>query len=93
MLRKGDVVIAMTEQAAGLLGSSATIPADDRYLHNQRIGLIHITDPDLLDLRFVYHLMNSRFVREQIFGNRDGREGASHSPRAHPACPSRSRRS
>jgi type I restriction enzyme, S subunit len=72
LLRRGDVVIAMTEQAAGLLGSSATIPDGGRYLHNQRIGLIEIIDPDLVDLRFVYHLMNSPAVRDQISATATG---------------------
>ncbi len=66
LLKMGDVVVAMTEQAQGLLGSSATIPSNGRYLHNQRIGLLEISAPELLDLRFVYHLMNSPAVRDQI---------------------------
>lgn len=66
VLKQGDVVIAMTEQAQGLLGSSATIPENGTYLHNQRIGLLEVTDPDLLDIRFVYHLMNSGDVRQQL---------------------------
>lgn len=66
LLSAGDVVVAMTEQVQGLLGSSATIPADDLYLHNQRIGLVCITNPDLLDKRFVYHLMNTPVVRQQL---------------------------
>jgi type I restriction enzyme S subunit len=66
LLSQGSVVVAMTEQAQGLLGSSATIPESDRYLHNQRIGLLEITDPEVLDLRFIYHLMNSPGVRRQI---------------------------
>lgn len=66
LLHCGDVVIAMTEQAQGLLGSSATIPEDETYLHNQRIGLVEVTDLGLFSLRFVYHLMNSPNVRHQI---------------------------
>jgi len=66
VLSRGDVVIAMTEQSQGLLGSSATIPEDETYLHNQRIGLVEVTDPRLLDLRFVSHLVNSAHVRKQI---------------------------
>lgn len=66
LLSQGDVVIAMTEQVHGLLGSSATIPTDGVYLHNQRIGRVQVTDPDALDLRFVYHLMNTRTIRQQI---------------------------
>lgn len=66
LLTEGAVVVAMTEQAQGLLGSSATISESGRYLHNQRIGLLEVTDPELLDLRFVYHLMNDPDVRLQI---------------------------
>ncbi|MEX2375955.1 MAG: restriction endonuclease subunit S [Dehalococcoidia bacterium] len=66
LLTKGDVVVAMTEQSPGLLGSSATIPSDGIFLHNQRLGLLEITTPRVLDLRFVYHLMNSSDVRGQI---------------------------
>ena len=66
LLEKSQVVVAMTEQSRGLLGSSATIPADDKYLHNQRIGLLRIKDAYRLDLRFAYHLMNAPSVRQQI---------------------------
>ena len=66
LLRAGDVVVAMTEQVQGLLGSSATIPTDHIYLHNQRIGLVQITNSHLLNLRFVYHLMNTERVRDQL---------------------------
>ena len=66
LLSSGDVVVAMTEQTLGLLGSTATIPASGRYLHNQRLGLLRVTDPDKLDLRFCYHLLNAPAVRHQI---------------------------
>lgn len=39
LLKKDDLVIAMTEQGEGLLGSPALIPTDYKFLHNQRIGL------------------------------------------------------
>jgi type I restriction enzyme S subunit len=66
LLRAGDVVVAMTEQVQGLLGSTATIPDDERYLHNQRLGLLEITDTDVLDLRFTYHLLNGPDARRQL---------------------------
>ncbi len=37
---KGDLIVAMTEQAVGLLGSCAVVPDANIYLHNQRLGLI-----------------------------------------------------
>lgn len=66
ILSPGDIVVAMTEQSQGLLGSSGTIPEGALYLHNQRIGLVDITDPEILDARFVYHLFNSERVRDQL---------------------------
>ena len=66
LLKESQVVVAMTEQSKGLLGSSATIPVDNKYLHNQRIGLLNITDPCRLDLRFAFHLLNAPSVRQQI---------------------------
>jgi type I restriction enzyme S subunit len=65
VLRRGDLVIAMTEQAQGLLGSSALIPADKTYLHNQRIGLIEQCSAGT-DRRFLYYLFNTSSVRSQI---------------------------
>ena len=44
LLNKDDLLMAMTEQAAGLLGSCMIVPEDDEYLHNQRLGLISPKD-------------------------------------------------
>lgn len=65
VLGKGALVIAMTEQAQGLLGSSALIPADGTYLHNQRIGLVMQRSAET-DKRFLYYLFNTSAVRNQI---------------------------
>ncbi|MBT1070547.1 restriction endonuclease subunit S [Pelotalea chapellei] len=62
---KGDLIVAMTEQAEGLLGSCAFVPNDNLYLHNQRLGLI-TAEPKLLDRIFVYYLFQTSSVREQI---------------------------
>jgi type I restriction enzyme S subunit len=72
VLKEGDVVIAMTEQAEGLLGSSAIIPKSGLYLHNQRIGLIQIRDPQSADSHFLYYLFNSKPVRQHIRGSASG---------------------
>jgi type I restriction enzyme S subunit len=66
LLRKGDLIVAMTEQAEGLLGSSALIPENNYYLHNQRLGLVTQLDETQLDKRFLYYLFNTREVRNQI---------------------------
>ncbi len=65
VLQRGDLIVAMTEQSQGLLGSSAMIPVNNVYLHNQRIGLVELTSDDV-DLDFLYHLFNTPPVRNQI---------------------------
>ena len=40
VLNEGDLLVAMTEQAAGLLGSPIIVPESDKFLHNQRLGLV-----------------------------------------------------
>ena len=72
VLNEGDVVVAMTEQAEGLLGSSAIVPRGDLYLHNQRLGLVRLRDPSKTDMRFVYYLFNSKSVRQQIRASASG---------------------
>ncbi|MDZ4688648.1 MAG: restriction endonuclease subunit S [Planctomycetaceae bacterium] len=66
VLNKGDLIVAMTEQAEGLLGSSAIIPSSNRFLHNQRLGLISDWHPDEIDICFLYFLFNTQSVRQQI---------------------------
>lgn len=66
VLKRGDLLVAMTEQAPGLLGSAVLIPEGNRYLHNQRLGLIVELDEHLLSKEFLYHLFNSPEVRLQI---------------------------
>jgi len=72
VLSEGDVIVAMTEQGEGLLGSSAWIPKGDAYLHNQRLGLVDEIDGNLLDRKFLYHLFNTRPVRQKIYGSATG---------------------
>ena len=66
ILAQGDLIVAMTEQAEGLLGSSALVPVGDYYLHNQRIGLVLLEAPELADKLFLYYLFNTRDVRAQL---------------------------
>ncbi len=72
VLHEGDLIVAMTEQAEGLLGSSAIVPRNNIYLHNQRLGLVQIRDPKQADQRFVYYLFNSKPVRQQIRASASG---------------------
>ena len=72
ILSEDDLIVAMTEQEHGLLGSSAWIPESNRYLHNQRLGRIVDLDETRLHKRFLYYLFNTREVRAQISGSASG---------------------
>ncbi|CAK0740420.1 type I restriction enzyme, S subunit [Gammaproteobacteria bacterium] len=72
VLNEGDLIVAMTEQAEGLLGSSAIVPCRALYLHNQRLGLVQLRDTNQTDKDFVYYLFNSKPVRQQIRGSASG---------------------
>lgn len=72
VLEKGDLIVAMTEQGPGLLGSAALVPQSGKYLHNQRLGLVDEIDTNVLDRRFLYYLFNTRTVRSQLSGSATG---------------------
>jgi type I restriction enzyme S subunit len=72
VLDEGDVLVAMTEQTPGLLGSSAWIPENGRLLHNQRLGRLVDVDEHLVNKRFLYYLFNTKGVRDQISATATG---------------------
>ena len=78
--KRNDLIVAMTEQAEGLLGSTAFVPEDNKYLHNQRLGLISILDKFELDKRFLYRLFNTPIVRLQIRASANGAKVRHTSP-------------
>ena len=79
LCKKGDLIVAMTEQAAGLLGSTAIVPKDNRYLHNQRIGLISCDEKHITKM-FAYYLFMTKSVREQISRTSSGTKVKHTSP-------------
>jgi type I restriction enzyme, S subunit len=79
LLKKRDLIVAMTEQGEGLLGSTALIPESDKYLHNQRLGLVH-ADDGLADKTFLYYLFNTSYVRQQIRNSSSGAKVRHTSP-------------
>lgn len=66
VLKPGAILIAMTEQAAGLLGAAIRIPADEQWLHNQRMGLVEIKRPERVYADYLYHWFNSASARKAI---------------------------
>jgi len=65
ILRPGDLIVAMTEQADGLLGSAARIPQVDGYLHNQRLGRVKALSSSV-ELAFLFYLFNSPGYRAKV---------------------------
>jgi type I restriction enzyme S subunit len=66
VLVKGDLVVAMTEQKSGLLGSAAFVPEGNLYLHNQRLGLIVDLDTRRLCKRYLFHIFNLPHLRVEV---------------------------
>src|SRR5262245_5201428 len=58
VLKPGDMLVAMTEQAPGLLGSTLFVPEDAVYLHNQRLGAIKLIDKKALNLHYLHYLLS-----------------------------------
>jgi type I restriction enzyme, S subunit len=74
LLRTGDLLVAMTDltQNAPILGSSAFVPEDDRFLHNQRLGKIVNLKADEIATKYLFYLFNTTSVRGQIKGSASG---------------------
>jgi type I restriction enzyme S subunit len=72
ILEKGDLLVAMTEQAAGLLGSPILIPMSNKFLHNQRLGLV-IKKPGVPWIHeFLFYIFNTSKVRKDIHDSASG---------------------
>lgn len=72
VLDEGDLLIAMTEQAAGLLGSPILVPESDRFLHNQRLGLVTNRPGVVWTNEFFFHVFNTQSVRNAIHSSASG---------------------
>ena len=65
IMKKGDIITPLTEQAIGLLGSTAIIPEDDKYIQSQDVAKI-ICNEDLLCPSFAFYLISSDAVKKQL---------------------------
>ena len=65
LLKKGDLITPLTEQAIGLLGSTAWIPESEKYIQSQDIAKITCKE-ELLDKKFAYYLISSNMVKKQL---------------------------
>lgn len=65
LMNKGDMITPLTEQAIGLLGSTALIPESDKYIQSQDIAKIECNE-ELLDKTFAFYLISSNLVKKQL---------------------------
>lgn len=72
VLNEGDLLVAMTEQAAGLLGSPILVPESDKFLHNQRLGLVTKKPGAMWTNEFFFHVFNTQPVRKAIHASASG---------------------
>ena len=72
VLNEGDLLVAMTEQAAGLLGSPILVPESGKFLHNQRLGLVTKKAGLSWINEFFFYVFNTHGVRKEIHDSASG---------------------
>ncbi len=74
LLSRGDLLVVMTDlvNTAPILGGAFMIPEDDKFLHNQRLGLINIIDDSRIHKKFLYYVLNIKSYRGQVRGSASG---------------------
>ncbi len=72
VLNEGDLLVAMTEQAAGLLGSPILVPESGKFLHNQRLGLVTKKANVQWINEFFFHALNTQSIRKDIHDSASG---------------------
>lgn len=65
ILEKNDIITPLTEQALGLLGSTAKIPESGKYIQTQDTALVKV-NPNLLYHGFAYYLLPTPIVKKQL---------------------------
>lgn len=65
IMEKGDIITPLTEQAIGLLGSTAIIPESDKYIQSQDVAKI-ICKENKLDHDFAFYLISSKLIKKQL---------------------------
>ena len=65
LMEEGDIITPLTEQAIGLLGSTAIIPESGKYIQSQDVAKI-VCKEDLLDKNFAFYLISSTLVKQQL---------------------------
>ena len=65
LMKGGDIITPLTEQAIGLLGSTAIIPESGKYIQSQDVAKI-VCKENLLDKDFAFYLISSNVIKQQL---------------------------
>ena len=65
IMKRGDIITPLTEQAIGLLGSTAIIPEDNKYIQSQDVAKI-ICKESVLHPMYAFYLISSETVKSQL---------------------------
>ncbi len=65
ILKKDDLITPLTEQVEGLLGETAWIPENNKYIQNGDIGLV-LPFENVLDKKYCYYLLSSSLIKKQL---------------------------
>ena len=70
ILKKGDLLMCMTDMKANvaLLGHTALMNEDNKYVVNQRVGLLRINNDFGISYLYLYILTNSKDILENLRG-------------------------
>ncbi|WP_405660698.1 restriction endonuclease subunit S [Streptomyces sp. RK9] len=73
-LYAGDLVVTMTDlsKASDTLGYPAFVPEGVTYLHNQRVGRIEVTVPDVVSKEFLGYALRGDGYRRHVVGGATG---------------------
>jgi len=85
IMEKGDIITPLTEQAIGLLGSTAIIPESDKYIQSQDVAKV-TCKKGMIDHDFAYYLIPSKCVKEQLSAAAQQTKIRHTSPDAIKAC-------
>lgn len=85
VLNEGDIITPLTEQALGLLGSTARIPKSGIYVQSGDVALIKCNE-ELIDPSFCYYLLPSAQVKKQLAAGSQQTKIRHTSPDAIKAC-------
>ena len=65
LLKEWDIITPLTEQAIGLLGSTALIPESGKYIQSQDVAKVTCNEA-LLDQNYAFYLLSSALVKQQL---------------------------